>query len=81
MSPSAQRTDEYSFDGLTLYDTNALNAAFVDSLSASNGYLILQMLFQGFLICQLLYACFPMADGPPAGVSVSCICCSSLCIS
>ena len=53
-----QRTDEYSFDGLTLYDAGSLNAAFVDSLSASNGFLILQMLFQGFLLCQLLYAGF-----------------------
>ena len=53
-----QRTDEYSFDGLTVYDDNALNAAFVHSLPASNAFLILQMLFQGFLVCQLLYAFF-----------------------
>ncbi|HEY4337907.1 MAG TPA: 7TM diverse intracellular signaling domain-containing protein [Puia sp.] len=53
-----QRTDEYSFDGLALYDENALNAAFVRDLSAGNAFLILQMLFQGFLLCQLLYVLF-----------------------
>ncbi|HVU97631.1 MAG TPA: 7TM diverse intracellular signaling domain-containing protein [Puia sp.] len=53
-----QRTDEYSFDGIALYDENSLNAAFVHDLPASNGFLILQMLFQGFLLCQLLYAFF-----------------------
>jgi signal transduction histidine kinase len=53
-----QRTDEYSFDGLALYDENSLNAAFVRDLSAGNAFLILQMLFQGFLLCQLLYVLF-----------------------
>jgi len=53
-----QRTDELSFDGLTLYDENALNSAFVRDLPASNSFLIIQMLFQGFLGCQLLYALF-----------------------
>ena len=53
-----QRTDEYSFEGIHLYDENSLNAAFVHDLPASNGFLILQMLFQGFLLCQLLYAFF-----------------------
>ncbi|HXB07696.1 MAG TPA: 7TM diverse intracellular signaling domain-containing protein [Puia sp.] len=54
----SQRTDEYSFDGLTLFDENALNAAFVHDLPAGNSFLIVQMLFQGFLICQLLYVLF-----------------------
>jgi signal transduction histidine kinase len=53
-----QRTDEYSFDGIYLYDANALNAAVVHDLPANNAFLILQMLFQGFLICQLFYAFF-----------------------
>ena len=53
-----QRTDEYSFDGLTFFDEHAINAAFIQDLSASNGFLILQMLFQGFLYCQLLYTLF-----------------------
>ena len=53
-----QRTDEYDFDGLTLYDEGALNAAFVRDLSAGNSFLIVQMLFQGFLLCQLFYVLF-----------------------
>jgi signal transduction histidine kinase len=53
-----QLTDEYSFDRLTLYDANALNAAFVNNLPADHSFLILKMLFQGFLLCQLLYMIF-----------------------
>lgn len=53
-----QRTDEYSFDGLTLYDENALNAAYVRDLPSANAFLIIQMLFWGFLLCQLLYVLF-----------------------
>ncbi|GGB14345.1 7TM diverse intracellular signaling domain-containing protein [Puia dinghuensis] len=50
-----QRTDEYNFDGLTLYDGASLNAAFVHNLPADNSFVIIQMLFQGFMICQLIY--------------------------
>ncbi|HLZ87837.1 MAG TPA: 7TM diverse intracellular signaling domain-containing protein [Puia sp.] len=53
-----QRTDEYNFNGLTLYDAGALNAAFVHDLPAGNSFLIIQMLFQGFLLCQLLFVLF-----------------------
>ncbi len=50
-----QRTDELSFDGLYLYDSNALNAALAQDLPASNATIIVRMLFMGFLLCQLLY--------------------------
>ena len=53
-----QPTDDYSFDGISLYDDSTLNSAFVRDLSAGNSFLIIQMLFQGFLLCQLLYALF-----------------------
>ena len=50
-----QRTDESSFDGLYLYDSNALDKAFAGDLPASNASLIVKMLFMGFLLCQLIY--------------------------
>ncbi|HTR31293.1 MAG TPA: 7TM diverse intracellular signaling domain-containing protein [Puia sp.] len=50
-----QRTDELSFDGIYLYDSNALNTAFARDLPASNATLIVRMLFMGFLLCQLIY--------------------------
>lgn len=53
-----QRTDEYSFDGLAIYDPDTLNASFTDNLAQERSWLIIQMLFQGFLLCQLIYALF-----------------------
>jgi signal transduction histidine kinase len=53
-----QRTDELTFDGLTLYDPASLNAALANDLSASNSVIIVRMLFMGFLLCQLLYMVF-----------------------
>jgi signal transduction histidine kinase len=53
-----QRTDELSFDGLTLYDPASLNAALAHDLPASNSTIIVRMLFMGFLLCQLLYMLF-----------------------
>jgi signal transduction histidine kinase len=53
-----QRTDELTFDGLTLYDPASLNAALANDLSASNSEIIVRMLFMGFLLCQLLYMLF-----------------------
>ena len=53
-----QRTDELTFNGLTLYDPASLNAALANDLSASNSTIIVRMLFMGFLLCQLLYMLF-----------------------
>ena len=53
-----QLTDEYSFTGLELYDPAALNAGFARTLAEDNSSLIIQMLFQGFLACALLYVLF-----------------------
>ncbi|HVS94954.1 MAG TPA: 7TM-DISM domain-containing protein, partial [Puia sp.] len=53
-----QRTDEYNFDGLALYDAGTLAADFVNRLPQDRSWLIIQMLFQGFLLCQLIYALF-----------------------
>jgi signal transduction histidine kinase len=56
-----QRTDELTFDGLTLYDSASLNAALANDLAASDSGIILRMLFMGFLLCQLLYMLFQWA--------------------
>ena len=53
-----QRTDELTFDGLTLYDTPSLNAALAHDLPAANSTIIVRMLFMGFLLCQMLYMLF-----------------------
>jgi signal transduction histidine kinase len=53
-----QLTDEYDFDGLTLYDPGTANILYVREMAENNSFLIVQMLFQGFLICQLLYMLF-----------------------
>jgi signal transduction histidine kinase len=53
-----QSTDDYTFTGFALYDSETLSSSFVDSLAEDNAFLIIQMLFLGFLFCQLLYAFF-----------------------
>jgi signal transduction histidine kinase len=50
-----QFTDNYSFSGLQFYDRATLGAEALKSIRTDNANLIVQMLFQGFLICQLLY--------------------------
>jgi signal transduction histidine kinase len=50
-----QLTDDYFFDGFALYDQESLGAGVVKDLPADNAFLVIQMLFQGFLLCQLLY--------------------------
>lgn len=50
-----QLTDDYSFDGFALYDQASLSAGIVKDLPADHAFLVIQMLFQGFLLCQLLY--------------------------
>ena len=50
-----QLTDDYSFDGFALYDQASLSAGIVQDLPADHAFLVIQMLFQGFLLCQLLY--------------------------
>ncbi len=53
-----QLTDDYYFNGFALYDQRSLSATFVDSLAEDHTNLIIQMLFQGFLLCQLIYVLF-----------------------
>jgi signal transduction histidine kinase len=53
-----QRTDELTFNGLTLYDPPSLNAELAGDLSATNSTIIVRTLFMGFLLCQMLYMLF-----------------------
>lgn len=53
-----QRTDEFEFDGLKIYSTDALNDSFVKDAEGGSYSLFYQLLFQGFLICQVLYVLF-----------------------
>jgi 7TMR-DISM extracellular 2 len=48
-------TDNYSFTGLVFYDPAALGADALKTINIDNANLIVQMLFEGFLLCQLLY--------------------------
>ena len=48
-------TDNYSFSGLQFYDHATLGAETLKTIRTDNANLIVQMLFEGFLICQLLY--------------------------
>jgi signal transduction histidine kinase len=53
-----QRTDEFDFDGVAIYDIPTLNAGLIKEHETGNSHLIFQLLFQGFLLCQLLYVFF-----------------------
>lgn len=50
-----QLTDDYYFDGFALYDQESLSAGIIKDLPGDNANLVIQMLFEGFLLCQLLY--------------------------
>lgn len=53
-----QKTREYDFNGLQLYTPAALGTAFAADYQEGHGRLIFQWLFQGFLLCQMLYLLF-----------------------
>jgi signal transduction histidine kinase len=53
-----QRTDEFDFSGVEIDDQPTLNAGLIREEEAGSHYLIFQLLFQGFLLCQLLYVLF-----------------------
>lgn len=48
-------TDNYSFSGLQFYDAATLGTEALKTIKTDNANLIVQMLFEGFLLCQLLY--------------------------
>jgi len=53
-----QRTDEYDFTGLDIYTPAALDTSYIKDLESDHPSLLFHLLFQGFLLCQLLYVLF-----------------------
>ena len=53
-----QRTRDFSFKGVQLLDNNHLNAYIMQSFDSNTRFVFFQALFQGFLLCQILYVLF-----------------------
>jgi signal transduction histidine kinase len=53
-----QLTNEYNFDGIGIFDQDALNAAYTRDAGSGSHSLFYELLFLGFMICQLLYVLF-----------------------
>jgi len=53
-----QKTREFDFNGVQLYTPAALGTAFAADYQEEHGRLVFQWLFQGFLLCQMLYLLF-----------------------
>jgi signal transduction histidine kinase len=53
-----QRTRVYDFNGVQLYTPAALGSAFAVDYQESHSTLVFEWLFQGFLLCQILYTLF-----------------------
>ncbi|MBS1933841.1 MAG: hypothetical protein JST96_07560 [Bacteroidetes bacterium] len=53
-----QQTQEYGFDGIEIYDQQNLDDSLFKDYKEGRAFIIFQFLFQGFLICQILYVLF-----------------------
>jgi signal transduction histidine kinase len=53
-----QKTDEFDFDGLGIYAPEALNSSFAKNAEGSSRSLFYELLFLGFMVCQVLYVLF-----------------------
>lgn len=53
-----QETQEYDFSGVTIYDKENLYASYASDSESIRYFSLFQMIFQGFLLCQLLYMLF-----------------------
>jgi signal transduction histidine kinase len=53
-----QKTEEYHFDDIFLYDEADLSQTLDADFEGSHYFMIFQLVFQGILICQLLYVLF-----------------------
>ncbi len=53
-----QKTEEYNFDGISIYDEPSLYQTLGHGFAEDRYFFIFQLLFQGILICQLLYVLF-----------------------
>jgi signal transduction histidine kinase len=53
-----QKTQEFDFNGIEIYDQNAFYASFYKDVETGRDFTIFQILFQGFLLSQILYVLF-----------------------
>jgi signal transduction histidine kinase len=53
-----QKTEEFSFNGISLYDESGIYETIGEDYLTSRYFYIFQLLFQGILICQLFYVLF-----------------------
>jgi signal transduction histidine kinase len=53
-----QKTNDYSFNSIGLFTPTALRAAFAADYEQEHADKVFQWLFQGFMLCQLLYVLF-----------------------
>lgn len=53
-----QRTQEYDFSGVDIYDKENLYASFAGDYEYNRHFILFQVIFQGFLLCQLFYMLF-----------------------
>lgn len=53
-----QKTEEFNYNGISLYDESGLYESIGEDYLGSRHFYIFQLLFQGILICQLIYVLF-----------------------
>jgi signal transduction histidine kinase len=53
-----QRTQEFEFAGITLYDLPSLSSSLFTGYRNDRVFVFFELLFQGFLLCQILYVFF-----------------------
>ncbi len=53
-----QWTEEYSFNGIEIYDRSSMYASYASDYENNRLSVFFEIIFQGFLLCQLLYVLF-----------------------
>jgi signal transduction histidine kinase len=53
-----QKTQEFDFDGISIYNQTALNNSLFSDYQSDRIFIFFQLLFQGFLLCQVFYVLF-----------------------
>jgi signal transduction histidine kinase len=53
-----QKTQEFDFDGISIYDQTALNNSLFVDYKNDRTFIFFQLIFQGFLLCQIFYVLF-----------------------
>lgn len=54
----SQSTQEFDFNGIQIYDQENLYASYASDYESNHYFVTFQLLFQGFLLCQLIYVLF-----------------------